>query len=100
MHLSRESIIKALSDSAPEIKERFGVRKIGIFGSFVEGEEKTISDIDILVEFDRNTLDNYMDLKAFLETLFKRNVDLVIEDNLKPRLRPKILKEVIYAEGL
>jgi predicted nucleotidyltransferase len=100
MQLSRESIIDALSHSAAEIKERFGVRKIGIFGSFAEGEEKAISDIDILVEFDKNTLDNYMDLKAFLEALFERDVDLVIEDNLKPRLKPKILKEVIYAEGL
>ncbi|MBN1572034.1 MAG: nucleotidyltransferase family protein [Deltaproteobacteria bacterium] len=100
MHLSRDSIIKALSGSAGEIREKFGVRKIGLFGSYAEGGEESLSDIDILVEFEKNTLDNYMDLKVFLETLFNRDVDLVIEDNLKPRLRPKILKEVIYAEGL
>ncbi|MDD3248307.1 MAG: nucleotidyltransferase family protein [Methanosarcina sp.] len=81
------------------IKEKFGVKRIGIFGSFVRGEEKAGSDIDVLVEFDetKTTFDNYMDLKFYLEDLFKREVDLVIESSIKPRLKDNIMREVVYA---
>jgi predicted nucleotidyltransferase len=82
-----------------EIRERFGVERIGIFGSFVRGEEKQESDVDILVEFreGEKTFDNYMDLKFYLEDLFGRKVDLVMKDAIKRRLREPILSEVIYA---
>jgi predicted nucleotidyltransferase len=81
-----------------EIRDRFGVERIGIFGSFVRGEEKPESDVDILVEFreGEETFAHYMDLKFYLEDLFGRKVDLVIHDTLKPRLREPVLKEVIY----
>ncbi|AKB38606.1 Nucleotidyltransferase domain protein [Methanosarcina siciliae C2J] len=81
------------------IKEKFGVKRIGIFGSFAGGEEKAGSDIDVLVEFDETkiTFDNYMDLKFYLEDLFKREVDLVIESSIKPRLKDNITREVVYA---
>ena len=82
-----------------EIKKRFGVRKIGIFGSFARGEEREVSDIDVLVEFQENykTFDNYMDLKFLLEDLFGRKIDLVTIDALRPQLKDGILQEVIYA---
>ena len=82
-----------------EIKKRFGVRKIGIFGSFARGEEREVSDIDVLVEFHDNyeTFDNFMDLKFFLEDLFERRIDLVTIDALRPQLKDNILQEVIYA---
>jgi predicted nucleotidyltransferase len=81
-----------------EIRERFGVERIGIFGSFVRGEEKQESDVDILVEFreGEKTFDNYMDLKFYLEDLFGRKVDLVMKDAIKRRLREPILSEVVY----
>jgi len=81
------------------IKERFGVARIGIFGSYARGEEKPESDVDVLVEF-RNgekTFDHYMGLKFFLEDLFGRKVDLVMKEAIKPRLREPILSEVVYA---
>ena len=81
------------------MKSRFGVRKIGLFGSHARGEGSRGSDIDILVEFEEPTFDRYMDLKFFLEELFGVEVDLVLVDTLKPRLKPYILKEVVYAEG-
>lgn len=56
--------------------------------------------MDFLVVLERPSFDNYMDLKFFLEDLFSCKVDLVMEDTLKPRLRPYILEEVIYAQGL
>ena len=82
-----------------EIKKLFGVKQIGIFGSFVRGEEKPESDVDVLVEFweGEKTFDHYMDLKFYLEDLFRRKVDLVMKGAIKPRLREPILSEVIYA---
>lgn len=79
--------------------ERFGVKKVGVFGSFAKGEERIDSDVDILVEFKegQKTFGNYMELKFYLEELFGRKVDLVIENAIKPRLREQILKEAVYA---
>ncbi len=79
--------------------ERFGVKKVGVFGSFAKGEERIDSDVDILVEFKegQKTFGNYMELKFYLEELFGRKVDLVIETAIKPRLREQILKEAVYA---
>ncbi len=79
--------------------ERFGVKKVGVFGSFTKGEERIDSDVDILVEFKegQKTFGNYMELKFYLEGLFGRKVDLVIETAIKPRLREQILKEAVYA---
>ena len=78
---------------------RFGVAKIGIFGSFVRGEERPDRDVDVLVTF-RNgekTFDNYMGTKFYLEDLFERKVDLVTDAALKSRIREPILREVVYA---
>jgi len=79
--------------------KKFGVKRIGLFGSYAKNQPKEGSDIDILVEFEKGkkTFDNYMDLKFFLEDLFKCKVDLVIADALKPDLKPIILGSVIYA---
>jgi len=81
---------------------RFGIGKIGLFGSYIKDEQKTGSDIDILVEFkeDMKTFDNYMDLKFFLKDLFDSKVDLVIAEALKPDLKPYILESVKYATGI
>ncbi len=77
----------------------YGVRKIGLFGSFSRSLQSNKSDVDILVEFypNKKNFDNYMELKFFLEKLLQRKVDLVIKEALKPRLKPLILNEVLYA---
>ncbi len=81
------------------LKKRFGVAKIGIFGSFVRGEERSDSDVDVLVTFRKGqkNFENYMDCKFYLEDLFGRRVDLVIKNTIKARLKPYILGEVVYA---
>lgn len=56
--------------------------------------------MDFLVDFDKKTFDNYMDLKFFLEDLFGRKADLVIKDTIKHRIRHAFLHETIYALGL
>ncbi len=99
--LSSDEILRRIEESRDEIK-KFGVRRIGLFGSCAEGGQKKESDVDILVEFERGkkTFDNYMELKFFLEDLFDRKVDLVILESLKPDLKPHILRSVKYAAGV
>lgn len=91
--------IEILKKNEGTIREKYHVRKIGVFGSFARNDEKEESDVDILVEFesDFETFDNYIELKYFLEDLFRRKVDLVTSEALRPQLKDEILKEVMYA---
>lgn len=73
----------------------FGVKKLGLFGSYVKGEQGEESDLDFLVELEDNNFDDYMGLKLFLENLFDREVDLVIEGDLKEGLE-YVRKEAEY----
>lgn len=93
---SSKNVIKKIEGKKKEILKH-GVKKIGIFGSIVRGEQKNNSDIDILIVMDNPTFDKYMDLKAMFERLFKKKVDLVIEDDLKPELK-YVKKEAKYAK--
>ncbi len=81
-----------------EVKRKFGVRKIGIFGSHARGEEKETSDVDILVEFEEPTFRNFMGLAFYLEDLFDREVDLVTVKGLSPYIRPYVEREVVWSE--
>lgn len=94
----KNKIIKKLKEHLPEIKSRFKVKEIGVFGSRIKGKAKKSSDIDILVEFAKGnkTFDNYMELKFYLENLFGCKVDLVLKSALKEELKQYILSEVIY----
>jgi predicted nucleotidyltransferase len=94
---TKESIFRTIKDNQNTISQ-FGVKKLGIFGSFVRGEQNAESDIDLLIEFDQGqkTFDNFMDISFFLEELLERPVELVTDDSLSPYLRPYILKEVEY----
>lgn len=96
-----ENIIRLLEMNIEKIRG-YGVRRIGLFGSYSRGEQTETSDVDILVEFedDEKTFDNYMDLKFFLEDLFGLKVDLVMEGTIKPDLLPYILGSVKYAAGI
>ena len=96
----QEGILKQLNQRAEELKQTFSVRSIGLFGSLARNEADRESDVDILVDFVEPTFDHYMDLKFYLENLFGRPVDLVTADTVKPRLKPVIERQVIYAKGL
>jgi len=93
--------MKTLNLHRKEIQQ-FGVKRIGLFGSFSTNNQHRKSDIDILVEFKKGnkTFDNYMELKFFLEKSFGRPVDLVVKEAVKRELKPSILKSVRYAAGL
>lgn len=96
---NKSQVLKLIEKETNSIK-KYGVKKLGLFGSFARGENKTKSDLDFVVELNKKTLDSYMGLKFFLEDLFQKHIDLVLIDSIKPRLRRRILKEVIYAKGL
>ena len=95
---SKDRILNTIQQHSDEIKI-YGVKKVGLFGSFARSNQTHGSDIDILVEFERGgkTFDNYMGLKFLLEKLFHRKVDLVIKDALKSRIKNHVLSEVKYA---
>lgn len=96
--LNRKNILRKLHQNKIKLQQ-FGVKEIGLFGSYARNDGSSKSDIDILVEFvsGGKTFDHYMDLKFFLEDLFQKKVDLVIISTIKPALIKNIKKEVIYA---
>jgi len=86
-----------LKQHLPQVQLTYGVKSLGVFGSFVREEATESSDLDVLVEFEgAPTFRKYMELKFFLEDLFGRKVDLVIPADIKPQIREKILEEVVY----
>jgi len=99
--LSQHEILNELSKNMNTWKNKYGVKRIGLFGSYIREEQKESSDIDVIVEFNDRDLsfDNYMDLKFNLEDHFQKPVDLVILDDIKHALKSSILRRVIYAEG-
>ena len=82
--------------------KKFGVKRIGLFGSAVRGELKIESDIDILVEFEKEgeKFSNLINLYFYLQDLLSRKVDLVTPGSISPYLAPYILKEVKYIEDI
>jgi len=99
MGKNKEQILSILRENQPKL-QRYGVKRLGIFGSVSRGEASKDSDLDFLVELETKSFDAYMGLKLFLEDLFQSKVDLVLENSIKPRLRETILREVVYATGL
>ena len=101
MMLTAQEIMKKIIENKNKIKS-FGVKKIGLFGSYIRDEQKETSDIDFLVEFEKGkkTFDNYMNLKLFLENLFNCKIDLVIKESIKEEIKPYILKSVEYAKAI
>lgn len=91
-------IITILKKHENEIKEKYHVKRIGLFGSYVRHEENDKSDIDILVDFEEPTLHNFMGLIDYLESIFGKKVDLVTQKSLNPYLRPIVEKEVVWCE--
>ena len=86
-----------LESNKKELREKFKIKQIGIFGSYVRGEQKKTSDVDIIVEFEKPVgLFEFIGLKNHLSDLLKVNVDLVMKKGLRPRIEGRILKEVVY----
>lgn len=94
----KTSIHEILTTHHADLKIRFGIKTIGLFGSYVHDAQNKKSDIDILVEFEdgHNDIFNFLDLKEYLEQLFHKKVDLVMKDGLKHRIKDRILSEANF----
>ena len=94
---TKEQVFTLLHKHQPDLQS-LGVKRYGLFGSFVQGRQNPQSDIDILVEFEtgKKTFDNFMHLAFFLEEILGRHVDLVTPESLSPYIGPHILREVEY----
>jgi len=94
--VNTQAILMHLEENIGEIRRRFSVAKLSIFGSFARGEGTAQSDLDVLVAFDRKaTFDLFMDLKFYLEELLGIKVDLVTDKALRPQVRRAIEGEII-----
>jgi predicted nucleotidyltransferase len=91
-----EGIKRTLSRHKAELRKKFKVKDIGVFGSYVRGEQKRGSDVDVLVEFEEPVgLFEFMDLEEYLSELLGVKVDLVSKKALKPHIGERILQEVV-----
>jgi predicted nucleotidyltransferase len=94
--LNRLKILEVLKAIKPELEQEYYVAEIGLFGSFVRGEERKASDVDILVEFSRPVgMFKFLELEEYLERKIGKKVDLVSRKALKPYIGRKILNEVV-----
>lgn len=93
----KSDIVKTLQEKSAHLRA-FGVKRIGLFGSFVRELQNETSDVDLLVEFEasQKTFDNFMALSFFLEDLLGRKVEIVTKESLSPYIGPHILNEIEY----
>lgn len=95
--VDKQVVIQKLSGRMGEIRQRFSVRALAIFGSIARDEAVDDSDVDVLVVFDGKAgFDLFMDLKFYLEELLARKVDLVTDKALRPQVRRAIERELIH----
>jgi predicted nucleotidyltransferase len=95
---TREDILLKLKTNKRKFS-KFGIREVGLFGSYLRDEQSIKSDIDLLVDFEpeKENFDNYMAAYDFFEGIFKNErVEIVTKNGLSPYIGPKILKEVQY----
>jgi predicted nucleotidyltransferase len=95
---TKEQVFGLLQQHRARLKD-FGVKRCGLFGSFVSGHPRADSDVDLLIEFEpeQKTFDNFMRVAFFLEETFGRKVDLLTPESLSRHIGPNILREVEYA---
>ncbi len=89
-------IIEILKKHKDIIQKKYTVKKIGIFGSYAKGTQKKSSDIDILVELETPTYNNFIDLAFYLEELYGKKIDLITMKGLSPYIFPYVEKEVVW----
>ena len=97
LKVNREEILEQLKEIKPLLNQKYGVVKLGLFGSVARGDNKENSDIDVLVQIKKAkfSLIDFVRLKRFLEEHLGCEVDLVMERAIKPRLKKHILNEVV-----
>lgn len=96
--MQRESILQELRADLPKLQKEFGVKSIGLFGSYARRDEAEDSDIDFLVEITPPLVKNYFGLLSFLEEKFSSKVDLITKgEHLSERFLKHVESEIVYA---
>lgn len=93
---SLAAIMRLLEEHKDTLKNKFKVREIGVFGSYVADKQQESSDLDIIVDFYEPVGLKYFELKEFLEAVLRLEVDLVVKKGIKPRLKKQVLERVLY----
>jgi predicted nucleotidyltransferase len=95
--MNKDMVLKVLRENKNTISN-CGIKRIGLFGSYVKNEQKSGSDIDFLVEFDKGKKNyrNFLGISELMEKLFDKKVDIVTDESLSPYIGPYIRKEVEY----
>lgn len=96
--LSSKEIFEVLKRNRDLLK-KYRVRKIGLFGSHIRNQASSESDIDLIVDFEEKTFDNYIELSFALENLFNKKVDLLTEGGISPYIFPYIQNEIQWYEA-
>jgi len=95
--LSLDSIQQCLRQRQDLFRQQYRITQMGIFGSYARGEQTAASDVDVLVDYEQApTLAQLVELRDYLSDLMGKKVDVVTKRGLKPRLRERVLAEVIY----
>jgi predicted nucleotidyltransferase len=94
---TKQEIIQSLQQHKKELNEKFGIEELALFGSFASDEQNPKSDIDLLVlKMKKKNALTIVRAKAFLTQLLQREVDLGLIDSLRPFIRKRIEKELLY----
>ena len=94
--LTRDELIKKLKEQKPVLAMKYSVRTLGLFGSFARNEQKSSSDIDLIVDFDKPIGIEFVVLAEELEKVLNLKVDLVSKKAIKMRYLKEFEKEIIY----
>ncbi len=97
-NLTSKQILKILQRNRNLLK-KYSVKRIGLFGSLARDEAANNSDIDLLVDFEEKSFDNFIELAFELERIFNRKVDLLTEQGISPYMLPYIKNEVQWYEA-
>jgi len=97
-NLSSKEIFKILQRHQ-NLLRKYRVKRIGLFGSYGRNKASQKSDIDLLVDFEEKTFDNYVELAFELEKVFNKKVDLLTEEGISPYILPYIKNEIQWYEA-
>ncbi len=98
--LTREKVVQILREHYPYLAAKYGVRRIGLFGSYAAGRARKTSDIDLVVEFERPIGFQFVELVEYLEDVLGTRVDVLTPDGIKgiriPHIAQDIQESIIY----
>lgn len=94
---SKEKILKVLRDNKEQLKSKYPIQSIGLFGSYARNENNSNSDIDIIIKFNDTIGIEFIDLADEIESILQNRVDLVSANGIKEKYILEIKKDIIYA---